>query len=149
MQKASFNFGQHQSIARLSYGVAAVVSCCVLAAHEFYEAANQDDFTQGAFNLTDSFIHRLQKHMAELPDANVPQRNHSSSSSNPTDSEEKIRKQRSAFTATFKDPKKQFGGNLHEDYDDALDSYYRLAEERGLDLDLQTNLVYKAFRDGA
>jgi hypothetical protein len=69
---------------------------------EFFKAANLDDFTQDAFNLANSFLHRLQKNSAEIPIANVPQLNHSSSQ--PSDPEVKIRKRSSALTAAFKDP---------------------------------------------
>jgi hypothetical protein len=82
-------------------------------AREFYKAANLDDFTQDAFNLTNSFLHRLQKNSAEIPIANVPQLNHSSFQ--PSDPEEKIRKQSSALSAAFKDSQTQFGGIIHED----------------------------------
>jgi hypothetical protein len=119
----------------------------LLVALAFYKAANLDHFTQDALNLTNSILHRLQMNSAEIPIANVPQLYHPSSQ--PSDPEEKIRKQSSALTATFKDPKTQFGGSIHEDYAGVLDSYWRLAEEQGLDLDLKTKLYYKVFRDGA
>jgi hypothetical protein len=67
-------------------------------------AANLEDFMQDAFILTNSFLHRRQKSTAEIPIANLPQLNHSSSPQ-PSDPEEKIRKQSSALTAAFKDPK--------------------------------------------
>jgi hypothetical protein len=48
-------------------------------AREFYRAANLEDFMQDAFILTNSFLHRRQKSTAEIPIANLPQLNHSSS----------------------------------------------------------------------
>jgi hypothetical protein len=96
-----------------------------------------------AFNLIKLILHRLEKNSAEIPIMNIPQLNHSSSQ--PSDPEEKSRKQCSALTAAFKDPQTQFGGNIHGDYAEVLDSYCRLAEGQGLDSELKTKLFTKHF----
>jgi hypothetical protein len=146
IQKDSFNFGQNQSSARLSHGTSAN-HVMLHVAREFYKAAILDDFTDDSYKLTNMFLRRLQKNSAEIPIANVPQLNQSSSQS--SDPDEEFRKRSSALPAAFQEPQRQFGGNIHEDYAEVLDSYSRLAERQCLDLDFKTKLFYKAFRDGA
>jgi hypothetical protein len=142
VQKASFNFGQNQSSARLSHGTSAN-NVMLHVAHEFYKVGNLNDFTQDSYKLTNIiFLRRLQKNSAEIPIANMPQLNQSSS--RPSDPEEKFRKQSSSLPAAFKEPQTQFGGSIHEEYAEVLDSYSRLAEKQGLDLDLKTKTLLQS-----
>jgi hypothetical protein len=78
--KAQLHFGQNQSSTRLPHDVPAN-NALLYVASEVYKAADLDQFTHDAVNLTDSFLHRLLKNTTAVAYGNFLRHNNSSSSS--------------------------------------------------------------------